>query len=281
MRVTGRSLPAEEFTVHTADGKIPPEPLRALLDGHLVALHVRGGLAPAERHALLERFWASPGLTERGGGVRGHYVGAYHYGTPLDRYLDDVESTRAAVDGVLGAEDPVGLVMDAVHTALAPHGVDVRLAEHGARRAGRMRTVSWVTQGTNLLDPHEDASQLRSPDLAEFEVRRAYDGGLTAANVYLNLPPDGGYLRVWNIRPDEESRRHFGVEHTGYYYPESALAGIPSLDVRPESGDILFLNGHLIHAVVGYGGDADLGAERVSMNFLIGFVDAGTAVYWA
>ena len=281
MRISGRSLTVDEFVVPCADRQVPPDSLRALLTGRLAGLHVRNGISEGQRAALLRRFWDSPGLTERGGGVQGYYVGAYHYGNPLDRYLKDVEASQADVAAVLGEEDPVGLVVDAVRVAVADLGARVRLAEHENRQAGRMRTVSWLTDGSNLLDPHEDTSQLRHPDLDGFEVQRSYERGVTAANVYLNMPPGGGYIRIWNIDPDEGSKRRFGVEHTGYYYPESSVAGVPFVDVVPQSGDLLFLNGRLVHAVIGYEGDAGRGAERVSMNFLIGFIDQGTAVYWA
>ncbi len=281
MQIAGRSLAAEEFIVPSADRVVPADQLRALLSGRLAGLRVRGGIGEPERVALLERFWASPGLTERGGGVQGFYVGAYHYGNELDRYLKEAEASRGDVAALLGAEDPVELVVAAVAEAVAPLGAAVRLAEHQGRQAGRMRTVSWLTDGNNLLDPHEDASQLRSPELDGFEAQRAYGRSVTAANVYLNMPPGGGYIRIWNIDPDEESKRHFGVEHTGYYYPEPSVAGIPHVDVIPETGDLLFLNGHLVHAVIGYEGDSGRGAERVSMNFLIGSLDEKTVVYWA
>lgn len=281
MRLTGRSLADHEFVVATAQGQVPSQPLAALLTGRLAGLHVRGAITEDQRAALLARFWSSRGLTERGGGVQGHYVGAYHYGNPLDRYLKEVEASRADIAELLGAEDPVTLVVDAVGKAVKGLGASVRLASHEGRPAGRTRTVSWLTDGSNLLDPHEDASQLRHPDLDGFEVQRAYERGVTAANVYLNMPPGGGHIRIWNIDPDEDSKRRFGVEHTGYYYPEPSVAGIPHVDVAPASGDLLFLNGRLVHAVIGYQGGSGVGAERVSMNFVIGFIDPETVVYWA
>jgi hypothetical protein len=280
-KITGHSLPAGEFRVAEFHDRMDPNAVQALLDGRLAAAVLYDGMAAEDCRALCERFRRVSDKTVREGAAQGAIVGAYHYGSTADEYLQAVDATSASVAEVLGSSSPVELVLEIVRGAVEPFGQTVQLAAHGPKIAAEARVASWATPGKYILDPHEDISQLAHPDLAELEISAAHALPVVAANVYAALPPDGGSLRIWNIDPDQNSRRRHGVEHTGYYYPEDALDGIAFVDVAPATGSIVLLNARLIHAVFGYGDNRERAASRLSVNFLMSRLRPDTVVYWA
>lgn len=279
--VTGRRLAPEDFRVVEHDGAAPDDAIRRILDGRLAGVLMRRALDERRRTALLERFWRQTERERREGAAEGSIVGAYHYGHSTEEYLEAVEQTRSTVRVVLGDDSPVDDVVGMVRRAVAPLGQTVRLAAHGPRLAAESRIASWSTPGKFLLEPHEDAAQLTSPDLADLEISRMHDRPVVAVNVYPEVPARGGYVRVWNVDPDDATRRRCGTEHSGYYYPERSLDGYEFVDAAPRSGDVLLLNARLVHAVAGYPDDPGVAARRLSVNFLMGRLDDRTVVYWA
>jgi hypothetical protein len=87
----------------------------------------------------------------------------------------------------------------------------------------------------------------------------------------------GGRLRIWNIQPDDESRRRLGTFYSGSPYPVDSLAGFDSLWVEVGQGDVYVFNGSHVHAVEP---TTVAGAKRTTLSGLFGFIDDATVVSW-
>jgi hypothetical protein len=83
-------------------------------------------------------------------------------------------------------------------------------------------------------------------------------GGFFSANVYLDVPPDGGELCVWNVRArlgdlvaNRTLLRHlFEFDTKGQAHIRARLP--PPLTIKPEPGDLVLINSGRPHAVRGF-----------------------------
>jgi hypothetical protein len=144
-----------------------------------------------------------------------------------------------------------------------------------------MRMSSWEGHGTYALEPHEDVGQLKDPQQDGFEAQRVADHTVVAVNIYPVVPREGGVLRVWNHTPDDVARKSLGVAHSGYPYPSNLLRECTSLDVELEAGDLVLMNGEMVHAVTApIPDEVSTSPARLSMNFFLGYMNRDTIVYW-
>lgn len=244
-----------------------------VLRGRRFGVIFRDVIPVATQKELCARFWASPALKRRTG-EPSYYVGAYHWNKPIGAYLAETAEVADDVMDVLDvADSPWYLFRDELASELAGLGATLRLAEMDGAQACPALIRAWNKEGAYSLEPHEDEAQCRDPRQAGFEVQRVPDFEVCAVNMCVEHE-EGGRLVLWNIRPDDDSRRRLGIEHTGFSYPAELLDGIEEfrVDVRP--GDVYIFNGRHVHAV-----DATSG-NRTAVSFLMGFADARTVVTW-
>ncbi|MFI7115847.1 hypothetical protein [Amycolatopsis sp. NPDC049868] len=274
--LTGRVGDVEYFRFAEFD-EYRPEAVVDVLRGQVAGVVFRG-VVPARTLALLtERFWASPARRRRGADAPGHYLGAYHYHKTTEDYLAEAAEFHAALDAVLDVpDDPVAGLNQGLAKALAAEGVRFRPAGRDGRQASRVIIRSWHGQGEYALAPHEDLGQCTEPRQRDFEIQRAADHQVVAMNMCLDNG-SGGRLVVWNIRPDEASRRRLGLHYTGSPYPLELLEEVEAvrLDVNP--GDVYMFNGSHVHAV-----EPETSSEkrRITISGILGFVDEHTVVSW-
>ncbi|MDT0343966.1 2OG-Fe(II)-dependent halogenase WelO5 family protein [Streptomyces litchfieldiae] len=262
------------FEEHTT---LRPESIVEILRGRLAGVVFRGVIPAATCAELTDRFLTSPARRARGSDVPGQFVGAFHYAKTTDDYLRQAAATRSALDEILDMpDDPLAALRRELGDVLADEGVELRLARHDGREACPAILRSWDGEDEFALAPHEDYGQCTEPGQADFEIQRATAHQVVAMNMCLTNGA-GGRLIVWNIKPDEPSRRRLGLQYTGVPYPLGSLAGVESmsLDVRP--GDIYLFNGSHVHAVEP---SADPLARRVTLSGLLGFIDEKTVVSW-
>ncbi|MGH8811843.1 MAG: 2OG-Fe(II) oxygenase [Advenella sp.] len=84
-----------------------------------------------------------------------------------------------------------------------------------------------------------------------------------AANVYLLMPTKGGAIQIWDQQlPPAE----FDAMRGNSYGIDPALLGTPTLEVRPNEGDLILFNSRCMHAVTP-------GSEklRLSLSCFIGY----------
>jgi hypothetical protein len=280
-RVTGKRMPASEFRLHQTSGTLDNEPILQVLRGELAAYRVRGYVPEDSCKRIAANFSTSRDRSPRYGegedGVEGYIVGASHIDQTTDEYLDDVATTAAAVaDLYEGTADP----LQKVRKQLLDTGglTAMRPARHGGRPAGDSKAVQWNNTGEFLLLPHDDLSQLSDPIQSGFEIQALRR--VMAINVYPLVPPGTGSLKVWNIEPDDRCRTALGLLHSGYPYPPEFLDDLESLVIPLATGDVVFLNGNLIHAVLGAGEETDSPAERLLLTSFTGLDSRGEFLWW-
>lgn len=276
--VTGKSFPATAFPVVELD-RLDGQAVLDVLDGRHAGAIFRGAVPPDDCRKIAANFWTHPARYTRRAVAPAEYVGAFHFGKPLDAYLAEA----AAVDGTLdrlfdGCGNPQRAFVGDLNRVLNDRGRGgLRVAEHDSRTAARFVMRSWTNRKQFSLLPHEDEAQCRCANQAGFEIQRAADNPLVAVNVCVENTGGGG-LRIWNVIPDEASRRRLGLTDTGSPYPLETLAGHESqlIDIRP--GDLYCFNGKAVHAVEAMTGETN---RRATIAFLMARLDPATVVYWA
>ncbi|KQQ62627.1 proline hydroxylase [Pseudomonas sp. Leaf127] len=120
------------------------------------------------------------------------------------------------------------------------------------------------------LCPHIDKLEWNLPPHLQVALQAQL-----SANIYLQVPAQGGELEVWNTRPSEDqyqhlkSARHYGIDRDR----------LPPADftTRPEDGDLIIINPRFIHAVrpVHH-------TPRITLSSFIGyFGEQSPLIYWS
>ncbi|MEU9082796.1 hypothetical protein [Streptomyces sp. NPDC048357] len=250
-----------------------PDLVMDVLQGRRLGVIFRDVIPEDARKESVARFWNSAGLLRRDG-EPSYCIGSYHWNKSTDEYLEDAAKTADAVLDVLDVPNsPWHSFRSAMAEELARHGAGIRVAEHEGEQACAALIRAWDKEGSFALEPHEDEAQCKDPRQAGFEIQRAADHEICAVNMCIEQG-EGGRLVVWNIRPDDASRKALGIEHTGFSYPAEALTEFDVLRLDVRSGDVYVFNGRHVHAV-----DACTG-NRTNVSFLMGFTDERTVVSW-
>lgn len=276
LELTGWKGSGDYFRFVECD-EIQPTLVLDVLQGRSLGVIFRGVVPAGPRRQLIENFLTSPGRQVRGADAPGEYLGAYHYNKTTTEYLDQVEAVKADLVAALDVPaEPLRELYRRLHEAFALNGISFRPARHSGREAGAAVFRSWLGQRNFALDPHEDRGQCEDPKQAGFEIQQVAGRHILGVNVCLENGPDGR-LAVWNLRPDEATRKRLGVYYTGSPYATEWLAEIEQLrlDVRP--GDIYVLNAGHVHAVEPV---RAAGSRRVTLSGIIGFANDKTVISW-
>ncbi len=276
--LTGSRFSRRAFAAIECD-RLQGEAAVDVLEGRRAAAIFRGAVGPGDCGQLKANFWNHPLRYTRGADAPAEYVGVFHYNKDLDSYLKEAAQAERELDRLFGAGvNPQQAFLDELRRPVAGLGEgQVRVAEHRGRKASRFVMRSWTTRKQFSLLPHEDAAQCRSHKQAGFEIQRAARNAIMSVNICVENSGGGG-LRIWNIQPDDASRRRLGLDETGSPYPLESLDGHDSqlIDVRP--GDMYCFNAKTVHAV-----EAMRGAQnrRATIAFLMARLDPATVLYWA
>lgn len=133
-------------------------------------------------------------------------------------------------------------------------------------------TRRWLDNGNMSLWPHDDSAQLKFAEKDGYEIAKAKN--VISSNLCICDAANGGELKVWNCRPDDNIRREFDVVDTGYPYPLEFADKFASFTVRLAPGDLYFLNASYLHGVT-----SSVENERISSGRFIGYIE-NKVVWW-
>ena len=264
--------------------------LRALCTGETMAVVVRGFGDPVTAEAVARKLEELPNrsryrnlrdeLVKIGEtlfeGASGIDPEPYFSGDPplrdgsLGLYLDGALRQQQAIRiaSLKGGDAPLDRL-----TELLREVVDADVL-HISGRPAFAGLVRLMAPGRGML-PHQHslgeylpsdrfAGELQQPGGAELE-----------ANVYLRMPPGGGALLIWARHFSEKERAELRIPGSDYGLDVEKLPP-PDAVVRPETGDLVFLNSRLLHAVT----PPSQGAG-VSLSIFVGFTPGGEVRYWS
>jgi hypothetical protein len=251
-----------------------PADVLAVLRNEYLGVIFRSVISADIRTKLTQRFWDEP-KTRRREDAPAYFLGAYSFDKSIGTYLDESADVHPSVAAVLDAEasSPLVWFRDAVAGELRPEGISLRAAELDGRKACLALMRSWDADGAFSLSPHEDLAQCLDPRQAGFEAQHVPNYEVCAVNMCL-ANDGGGRLVLWNVRPDDASRKRLGIEFTGFPYPVADLAGFDELRVDVHAGDVYVFNGAYVHAV-----EANQG-KRTNIAFFMGFRNSRTVLTW-
>ncbi|CDH04808.1 2OG-Fe(II)-dependent halogenase WelO5 family protein [Xenorhabdus bovienii] len=132
----------------------------------------------------------------------------------------------------------------------------------------------WLDNGEMSLWPHDDYAQLSIAMQDNFEIAKTRRD-VVSFNACVEAAKGGGMLKVWNYKPNENTRRRLGVEGKGYPYPLELLENIEALEVKLNQGDVYFLNASYLHGVTSVSE-----GKRFSAGRFIGHIGDHKIVYW-
>jgi len=275
--ITGSTLSKSHFRVQESSGHLEFSWVSSLLSGELAAYRICGFLDSSRRQRIVENFWNATARTPRygegEGGVEGYFIGASHIEKTTQEYLDEARHFENAVaDLYRGTTDPLTILRERLRSRM----LCVRAAAHEGRSAGSAKAVYWNNIGEFLLLPHDDLAELSDPRQAGFEIQKVQR--VMAANFYAEMPNTGGELKVWNIEPDVPSRERLGLKHSGYPYPAELLDDYGHITIDIKAGDLVLLNGNLIHAVLGSSGASP--QRRLLITCFMGMLPNRELVWW-
>lgn len=279
-QITGTSLPDTAFRLHETDRVVDTEVIFDVLHGELAAYRVRGFVPLDVCDRIVQNFWASKQRVPRYGegqdGVEAYLVGASHYGKPTLQYLEEVRECREAVESLYeGAVNPISafrgeIALDRRYlTGLRPAAVD-------GLEAADSKAVYWNDLGGFLLKPHDDLAQVKDPIQWDFEIQEAVR--VVALNVYAQVPPNAGQVKIWNIEPNNETREGLGLTNVGFPYPAEPLDDYADLIIPVETGDLCLVNGNLVHAVLR--GDPGSSRNRLLLTSFMTVNLANELIWW-
>lgn len=118
---------------------------------------------------------------------------------------------------------------------------------------------------------HQDNLSKDAPDSVNAKLILAQ----LAANVYLDMPKNGGELELWDRVYDDESYNQM-IEDGSYGIDRSRLPP-PSYIIKPESGDLIIFNAGRLHGV-----KSGIDHSRISISCFIGYYGENKPLtYWS
>ncbi|MEU4496313.1 hypothetical protein AB0F96_23425 [Streptomyces sp. NPDC023998] len=249
--------------------------LAPLLDGSVLAIRIPGFTAPAEAAHIAGRLAAHPSLSAYRNTAELVRVGESHYEThdadgttnpqALTEYLSNAERLMAEIRAACA---PYESPLDALWQGLdASYGLERAQIGDRPMFAGVCRVFP---EGSELL-PHNDRLSRDAPGLPlglELEAQ-------LAANIYLQVPEQGGELELWDLRPDEEELAAWRAPGSTYG-ADRALLPPPASELRVAAGDLVLIDATRLHAV-----SRQVRGARIGLSCFLGARRGRPFVCWS
>ncbi|MEP0209657.1 MAG: hypothetical protein ABJ370_20215 [Paracoccaceae bacterium] len=281
-QITGQTKGSDQFRILESDSYDPTH-LTRVLDGEILGFKVQNFVSDKDCHTIYDNFENFAGRYQRGADAPAIYAGTYHYGKDLSQYFADSEQANATLPKLFtNAANPVAKIRETLTDHLQKRSQHFRSAQWNGQDACQFVMRAWTDMGTFSLKPHDDEAQCNDSKQSGFEIQDAIaENPLCAVNICLRNGP-GGLLRMWNIRPDDLTRKRLGLETTGSPYPPEMLADIAHIDIKIAPGDLYAFDGRYVHAVTqleDVAGQAN--ASRATLAFLLAHKDRFETIQWS
>lgn len=245
--------------------------IEKIISGEVNAVWIREFSDNKTCHSISTAFQNTGTAQPRKDNVPGIMVGESHYFKTPDEYHNSCKHQENLVKSLFSTtEDPIERLYSIINDNIKP----TRPARWKESLALHTRAISWKEkEGSQfLLQPHDDVSQVHCARNAGWEICNVKE--LIAVNFYAKCTPGHGALRLFDIRHTEQLEKEAGVTGVGYPYPDYLLQGVSSYDFNVGTGDVLMINGSLIHAVMPSEHD------RIVLNSFIGVTPQEEVIYW-
>lgn len=225
--------------------------LQDLFDGKIAALRIPNFIPnEAISHALTKL--SSEYVIEDYNNAQG--VGRLNLGMA---YFEATESSTKkalyyqkaipAIEAIRNGFFPYLAPMDAVRLILDeqwPHGCNLLNLQEGPMFLGLIRAL------TEEVLAHEDKLERDDPEAKiKLKLKPNQIWEQFAVNCYLQVPKEGGDLKLWNISlPDDKYNKLQRASKSEYGISPSLLPQ-PLIVIHPEKGDLIFFNSRNLHAV--------------------------------
>lgn len=225
--------------------------LLRILSDDLALVIVRRAAATSDIDQSRDFLASQLALSSRGDHVPGSVIGAFSYLIPSDRYLADCKALNPIVDRLV-ASTWIGKAQTHLAASLEKRGQNFRFATHNGVRLSRGVFRCWTGDGKYALKPHDDWAQTGFPGHEQLECMSIWPT-VVSVNYCIanNCSPPAGSLRIWDFRPEPDDRLGHESPYHGYPYCVADLSRYEAHDVEIRAGDVFFINGRYVHAVVG------------------------------
>jgi len=150
-----------------------------------------------------------------------------------------------------------------------PEGANIRKLSGRKMLPGIARMFEAHAQGG--LPPHQD---LLERDLPQEKLQDLPHVQL-AANIYVEIAPEGGELELWDFAPGTQEAKEYQCGE--YDFLDRQKLPPAQVKIRPRIGDLILMRSDNVHAV-----HPSLGGSRIAMSCFIGYTGLNHPLtYWA
>ena len=274
--ISGLSLLKDDFKLLSTEEYININFVKSIINGNSAVYKVSNFFKIDYCEVIKNNFLSSQHKVVRYGvgkdDIEAYILGSSHIEKYTSKYLNNSQETRQYVDELFNnIENPIQNFIN----KLIENNLKVRPAGHEGKYANLCKGVLWNNIGDFLLLPHEDLSQLKDPRQNDFEINTIEN--VMAVNFYPAIEKGAGKLKIWNIIPDQNTKENLGLQYSGYPYPIDSIQYFDSMVLEINPGDLILLNGNLVHAVLG--GEDFKPKSRILITCFMGERN-GELLYW-
>ncbi|MFC6297772.1 2OG-Fe(II) oxygenase [Pseudomonas sp. CCM 7893] len=270
--------PAIDSRILTLE-KLSRHSLQQLIDGEVLAIRIPNYCDETIASALNQHIDSSTQLRPythevyEEGQVVQHFYGVHRWGTPFNstygkasedgarqKYYGDALHMQRLMEGLCAPRRTPIQTLIGEFNAHWPAGAAIAAFEGQPMYAGIIRAMFPETAHLSETTPHVDClPQGIVPLEQQF-----------SANIYLQTPPSGGELRIWDTEPFSFAEIE---QFEGENLPQERL--LEPLRMVPQKNELIIMNTRRPHAICGFES-----GKRISIQSFIGYVTGQPFQFW-